>query len=77
MLRDVGFSLTKIQMQSNIKLRSNAQYAYKRYLKINRFEAQKSSGRPPKLSKRSEKKLVNYRCYETSQNLNGAHLSGS
>ena len=43
----------------NFKSRSSAQYAYKRYLKNNSFEAQKSSGRNPKLTtKKSEKKIV-------------------
>ena len=56
-LRDVGFSWSKIQKQLNLKSRSSAQYAYKGYLKNNSFEAQKSSGRPPKLSK-IRKKLV-------------------
>ena len=53
-----GFSWSKIQKQLKLKSRSRAQYAYNRYLKNNSFEAQKSSGRPPKLSKKSEKKLV-------------------
>ena len=57
-LRDVGFSWSKIQKQPKLKSRSSAQYAYNRYLKNNSFEAQKLSGRPPKLSKKSEKKLV-------------------
>ena len=57
-LRDVEFSLSKIQKQLKLKSRSSAQYAYNCYLKNNSFEAQKSSGRPPKLSKKSEKKLV-------------------
>ena len=56
--RDVGFLWSKTQKQLNLKSRSNAQYAYKRYLKNNSFEAQKSSGRPHKLSNKSEKKLV-------------------
>ena len=56
-LRDVGFSWSKLQKQLKIKSRFSAQYAYNRYLKNNSFEAQKSSGRPPKLSKKSEKKL--------------------
>ena len=57
-LRDVGFSWSKIQKQLKLKSRSSAEHAYSRYLKNNSFEAQKSSGRPPKLSKKSEKKLV-------------------
>ena len=57
-LRDVGFSWSKIQKQLKLKSRSSAQYAYNRYLKNNSFEVQKSSGRPPKSSKKSEKKLV-------------------
>ena len=57
-LRDVGFSWSKIKKQLKLKSRSSAMYAYNRYLKNNSFEAQKSSGRPPKLSKKSEKKLV-------------------
>ena len=57
-LRDDGFSWSKIQKQLKLKSRSSAQYAYNRYLKNNSFEAQKSSGRPPKLSKKSQKKLV-------------------
>ena len=57
-LRDVGFLWSKKQKQLNLKSRSSAQYAYKRHLKNNSFEAQKSNGRPPKLSKKSKKKLV-------------------
>ena len=57
-LRDIGFSWSKIQKQLKLKSRSSAQYAYNRYLKNNSFEAQKLSGRPPKWSKESEKKLV-------------------
>ena len=56
-LRDVGFSWSKTQKQLNLKTKSSAKYAYKRYLKNNScFEAQKSSGRPPKLSKKNQKK---------------------
>ena len=55
-LRDVGFSWSKIQKELNLKSRSSARYAYKCYLKNNSLEAQKSSGRPPKLSK--NQKLV-------------------
>ena len=65
-LRDVGFSWSKIQKQLKLKSRSSAQYAYNRYLKNNSFEAQKSSGRPPKLSKKNQKK-VSCRCFERSQ----------
>ena len=61
-LRDVGFSWSKIQKQLKLKPRSSAQYAYNRYLKNNSFEAQKSSGRPPKLSKKIRKK-VSCRCF--------------
>ena len=57
-LRDVGFSRSKIQKQLTLKWRFSAQYAYKRYLKNNHFEAKKWSVRPPKLSKKWEKKLV-------------------
>ena len=52
-LRDVGFLWSKIQNQLNLKSRSSAPYAYKRYLKNNNFEAHKLSGRPPKLTKKS------------------------
>ena len=54
----VRISWSKIQKQLNLKSRFSAQYAYKRYLKNNSFEAQKSSGRPPKLSKKNQKKKI-------------------
>ena len=59
-LRDVGFSWSKIHKQLKLKSRSSVQYAYKRYLKNNSFEPQKSSGRPPPncQKKKSEEKLV-------------------
>ena len=57
LLRDVGFSWSKVRKKLNLKSGSSAQYAYKRYLKNNGFEARKSSGRPPKLSNKNQKDL--------------------
>ena len=70
-LRDVGFSWTKTQQQLKLNSRSSAQYTYKCYLKNNSFEAQKSSGRPPKFSKNPKEKLISD--VERSQNLTRAH----
>ena len=64
--RDVGFSWSKIPKQLDLTSRPSAKYAYKRYLKNNFFEAQKSNGRPPKLSKKIRKK-VSYRCFQRSR----------
>ena len=58
-LRDGGFSWTKIEKQLNLKSKSSAEHAYKRYLKSNRFQATKRAEEPQILSKTSEKKLAN------------------
>ena len=71
-VRDVGFSWSKIQQQLNLKSGASAEYAYKRYLKNNSFEAHKLNGRPEN-SKKKTKKNFSYRCFERSQNLTGAH----
>ena len=43
-------------MQLNLNSQSSAQYVYKRNLQDNSFEAQNSSGRPPKIVQNIKKK---------------------
>ena len=41
-----------------LKVKSTAQSVYKRYIRNNRYLPKKSTGRPPNLSEKTEKKLV-------------------
>ena len=57
-LRDVGFSWSKIQKQLNLKSRSSAQYAYKRYLKNKVSRLKNRAEDHTNCPKKSEKKSV-------------------
>ena len=57
-LRKLNFSWSEIQKQLELKHRSTAQMAYKRYIKNKSYLAAKPTGRLTKTSKKTEKKLI-------------------
>ena len=54
-LRKLNFSWSEIQKQLELKHRSTAQMAYKRYIKNKSYLAAKPTGRPTKTSKKLRK----------------------
>ena len=54
-LKNAGLSYQKIVDELSLKAKSTAQSVYKRYIRNNSYLPKKSTGRPPKLSKKNEK----------------------
>ena len=57
-LKNAGLSYQKIAEELGLKAKSTAQSVYKCYIRKNCYVPKKSTGRPPKLSEKTEKKLV-------------------
>ena len=57
-LKNAGPSYQKIAGELGLKAKSTAQSVYKRSIRNNSYLPKKSTGRPPKLSEKTEKKLV-------------------
>ena len=73
-LKDVGFSYTENQKKLNPKSRNIVITAYKRYQKTQQYQPNKPTGRPRKLSKKDEKKLVSL--YPEKPQINFATCEG-
>ena len=57
-LKKAGFSYQKIANELGLKAKSTAQSVFRRYSKNKRYVPKKSTGRPPKLSEKTLKKMV-------------------
>ena len=57
-LKNTCLSYQKIAEELGLKAKSTAQSVYKRYLRNNSYLTKKSTGQPPQVSEKTEKKLV-------------------
>ena len=57
-LKNAGLSHQKTDDELGLKAKSTAQSVYKRYIRTKSYLPKKSTSRPPKLSEKTEKKLV-------------------
>ena len=57
-LKNAGLCYQKNADELGLKAKSTAQSVYKRYIRNNSYLPKKSTGQPPKLSEKTEKKLV-------------------
>ena len=57
-LKKAGFSYQKIADELGLKAKSTAQSVFRRYNKNKSYLPKKSTGRPPKLSEKIQRKLV-------------------
>ena len=57
-LKNAGLSYQKIANELGLKAKSAAQSVHKRYIRNNSYLPKKSTGQPPNLSEKTEKKFV-------------------